>query len=132
MFYSFAVLGTPTNNFTFSHSSCQGIQFLVTVQCPVSNSEGRCFQISQLQVCRLYSVMNLVISNAHSLNCSLKYLLWYQFGELCKHEDKSSLIIVSLILISFMFYQRKMLLGEIRCWSVLGFTWSETRFQKKQ
>ena len=39
---------------------------------------------------------------------------------ICSNIDISSLVIISIILMIFRFDQAVILLGEIRCWSLLG------------
>ena len=46
---------------------------------------------------------------------------------LFKHKDISSLVIISIILMICRFDQEVVLLGEIRCWSLLGLTWIDTK-----
>ena len=46
---------------------------------------------------------------------------------ICSNIDISSLVIISIILMICRFDQAVILLGEIRCWSLLGLSWIDTK-----
>ena len=47
--------------------------------------------------------------------------------KLIKYQANSSCVIMSVILMTILFYKALMLQGEIRCWSLLGLTGSRQR-----
>ena len=48
------------------------------------------------------------------------HFVWHCLRELFKHQDISSLVIISFILMTCMFDQAVLLSREIGCWSLLG------------
>ena len=48
------------------------------------------------------------------------HFLQKQWGELDKNQDNSSCVIMSVILMTTLFYKALILRGEIWCWSLLG------------
>ena len=48
-----------------------------------------------------------------------------------KHQDIPSLVIISFILVTCMFDESVILLGEIRCWSLLGLKGLKSKFTWK-
>ena len=65
-------------------------------------------------------LIKIPYQHVYSCHCSLYVSYFTDWENLFKHQDNSSLVIISFILMIYTFDQVVILLGEIRCWSLLG------------